>query len=98
MTEQTLSQKKNDPAILMETWNTIVRYGIENYLLLSLATYGNNSIFGFKLVINSGNFHNAKPAARNIFVIINNILYQSFESWLSHSPPPNRTDFSDNAH
>lgn len=45
---------------------------IENYLLLSLATYGNNDIFGLKLeipVINSGNFHNAKPAARNIFVI-----------------------------
>ena len=62
MTEQTLSEKKNDPAILMATWNTIVCYGIENSLLLSLAIYGNNDIIGFKLeipVINSGNCHNA---------------------------------------
>jgi len=69
--QSSLSEKKNDPAILTATWNPFVCYGIENYELLSLAIYGNNDIIGFKLeipVINSGNFHNTKPCARNIFV------------------------------
>lgn len=88
MREQTLTEKKkNYPVILMATWNTIVRYEIENYLLSSLATYGNNDIFGLKLeipVINSGNFHNAKPAARNIFVV-------SQSHWLALKKPSKNT-------